>query len=752
MPSPHDGDGNLRGVGGTPVDSPGPALFLFQGDKRLTDTTVTEYRLDVDGGLDQNDDPDSFTQSARWTFGNYHGTPVASNGRLRLVATRSLSRSLEVRGRTVDPVEVGQRTLDPADPGDRAQLEALVQADLRSAIPDDDYEFRFLNEIRRTEPAFTAESGDFAAHITYDASVEVTVDGVPLLQVEVGHTLRALTTLDELVTPGETVRRMDVEHDPERYYNKATGTVTGWSDTRYTDHVDEIGASIADVHEGDIDEALRARLIEENPRLLTVQYGSTEGKQLPHVLTLTPSLEQVKEEDRKFHQRFTREKALQPGGRYRHAASFTEDLARLPTLDASFIPKPTPHGYEQHSFRRQHRPRLVYADGERGSQPRKDLPEYGVYDAPGYRVRLVSPATDRYEKIRDELPPLVARGLRDIDAPAHVTGGETYAPGDTSNYTAAAGDLDDDTDVALVVVPDEDQAKGNDLFEDPFPEIKRRLMRRGIPTQMVTRTTARNLIGTSPPPSESTFANILSGIATKAGATPWKVAEFPGESDAFLGLDVSRKDGRNAGASASVVLPDGAMFAAEFTTFQDGETFRAEDVTRIVRDLVFDFAGNNDESIEQLTVLRDGKVYEDVETIREGLAHLDVGVTLAGIRKSGQPRVGHWRGDGWRIADKGVAFVAADRDRAVLHSWGVPDCREEHGTGTPRTIGIRKDSGPTDITTLTEQVYWLSEMHYGSPARSGTLPIPVDYADKAAEYVRKGYADPNSVINGPAYL
>ena len=740
------------GVDSARMDSTGPALLLFQADTRFTDQRVTEYELQIDGGLDQDTDGKAFTQAARWAFANYYGTPVATAGRLTLLATHSLDRALQVRGRTVTPVETGSRTLDPSVPAHRSQLTDLVQADLRNAIPDADYEFRFLNDIRRVEPAFVAESGDFAAHLTYTLSVEMTADGVPLLNVEVGHTLRALTTLDERLTPGESFRPIDAEHDPRVYATKGSGRVTGWADQQYTDPDPDLGASIAEVHEGDIDEELRARLIDENPRLLTVEYGSTEGKQLPHVLTMTPSLGQVKTADYDFHRRFQTEKALQPGERYRYAVSFLEALARLPTLNTSFIPKPTPQGYEQHTFRQRTRPRLVYGDGERGDQPREDLPAHGVYEAPEYHVRLISPSTDAFADIREVLPRFIARRLGDIEAPARVTGGETYDPGDTVNYTRAASALDTDTDVALVVVPDAEQAANTDLFEDPFPEIKRRLMRRGIPTQMVTKSTADRLIAAQPPASEPTVANILSGIATKAGATPWMVAEFPGDVDAFLGLDVSRKNGRNAGASASVVLPDGATFAAEFTTFQDGETFRAADVSRIVRDLVFDFAGEAGHSIDHLTVLRDGKIYEDVETIREGLAAVDISVDLVGVRKSGQPRVGHWTGDGWRIADKGVAFVAPARDRAVLHSWGMPDCNAELATGSPQTIGLRKDSGPTDITTLTEQAYWLSEMHYGSPARSGRLPIPIEYADQAAEYVREGYADPNSIINGPAYL
>jgi hypothetical protein len=752
--SPPDGaGGECETVADAPVDSPGPALLVFQGDKRLQDVDVIEYELQVDGGVPRDLGPKSFTGSAKWTFGKEHSTPVASNGNLRLLSTRRLQRTMTVKGRTVEPVEVETRTLDPSNPTHREQLEDLVQADLRLAIPSETYDFRFLNDIRKREPAFVAESGAYAAHLNYVASIDMTADGVPLLQVEISHEQRPLETLDEMYSPGDSLPRVKVQHDSDVYNETGSGQLLGWSDHRYTDHIDDMGDSIAGFQASGekVDPEVGARLREENPRLVRVDYGSYVGRQLPHVLTMTASLDQVKDNDNSFHDRFTSEKALQPGERYRHAAAFTRSVTRLPTFNVSFVDKPRAHGYRGRSYRRGE-PRLVYADGQRGGHPRLDLPKFGAYETPNYRVRLIAPSTDHYEKIREQLPGVIARGLADIGAPAHVTGGATYAPGDTSNYTEAASDLPDDTDVAIAVVPPKGEAEASGLFEDPHPELKRRLMRRGVPTQMMEKETAESLVGTSPPASNHTFANILSAIATKAGATPWMVADFPGSADAFLGLDVSRKGGKNAGAAASVVLPDGATFAAEFTTFQDGETFRAEDLTTIVRDLVFDFAASDGHNIEHLAILRDGKISEDVDAFREGVASLDIDVDVVGVRKSGQPRVGHWTGDGWRIADKGVAFIDQDRDRSVLHSWGKPDCGDTLSTGTPKTIGIWKHSGPADIATLTEQAYWLSEMHYGSPARSTRLPVPINYADKAAEYVREGYADKNSIIEGPAYL
>jgi argonaute-like protein implicated in RNA metabolism and viral defense len=73
-------------------------------------------------------------------------------------------------------------------------------------------------------------------------------------------------------------------------------------------------------------------------------------------------------------------------------------------------------------------------------------------------------------------------------------------------------------------------------------------------------------------------------------------------------------------------------------------------------------------------------------------------------------------------------------------------------TGKSQTIGALKDSGLTDVATIAEQVYWLTAMHFGSPARSTREPVPIKYADAAAEYVREGFVSPGEVIHGPAYL
>ena len=736
----------------SPVDDDGPYLLQHRAKTALSELSVRKYRLKVSSGVKPDENADQFTAAATYWLDQAHGTPVAQAGTLHVISLTDLSRSVEVWGRTVTPELVGRPVLDPSEPRDNEDLKQLVQSVLRRAIPSSAYTFRFLNDVVRNEPAFTAESGHFAAHPKYDLKVQVTADGVPLLHVESGHTLRATTTVDHLLDDGADPRGMRVEHDTDRYANPGSGVLVGWSDHRYTDDLEEVGNSIYALHEGNVDDAYREQLWDANPRLLKIRYGNSVRYQLPQLLQLSPRLEQVAEQDPAFSARYNDAKGLLPQTRYIYARNFVESLPPLPILDLEFEPGPSNHGYAPLSIR-ESTPRLVFADENRHHQPRRGLTEYGVYRSPGrYRIAVLVPDTSSFADLRDAFTPLLTQRLAEIKAPGAVRA-YTYELGDVATYTDAAYTIDDDIDVAVCIVPDKEQADSFPGIDDPHHELKRALMRRGIPSQMLMRSTVKRLTETNAAATNHSFINTLSGIVAKAGGTPWQISDLPGPTDAFMGLDVTRTDDNQyAGASASVVFDNGAVFAAESTTFQAGETFRAEHVQQFVRDLVHDFANAQSRPIDHLTILRDGKIPEPVETIREGLSSLDVEFDVVGIRKSGQPRIASFIGEKFQIAPKGIGFVDTDRARAVLHSWGTPETKQDNAQGTPRTLGIVKDSGPTDLETITKQVYWLTEMHFGSPARSTREPVPIRYADDAATFVRKGFVSPSEVISGPAYL
>ncbi len=729
---------------------PGSYLLHGYGTREVNKIQVTQYDLKVSGGMKNHWDRESYTSSVAYFLDQDHGTPVAPAGRMSVVSKTSLSRSVFAWGKEVTPINPTSVSLDASKDRDRAKIKSFVQSCFKRAIPSDLYTFQFLDKIVRDEPEFTTGPKGFAAHPKHAVKIQVTAAGKVLVHVESGFSIRSNSTLDELYSRNDNPYGKKVAHDPNRYLTEGQGRLRGWSDYHYTDYIPEAGSSIAEMHEGVADEEWRQKLIEEDPRLLNVKYGSKLRRQAPHFLRLSPRIEQVQDQDREFYKRFDARSAMMPDERYELSEEFLTNMKQLPVIEMDLEPGPTNAPYDSVQMREVDR--LAFGGGQYARDPGNGLRDHGVYKSPGqYRVGILAP--ERWNEKANELAPLIVAGLNDLSASAGVTC-YGYKLGDVSNYTPVVHDLHDETDAVLAIVPNKGSAENFPGVQDPYSELKRTLLRKGIPTQMMQKSTADEVLGQRAGIGNDKFLNTLSAVVAKAGGTPWQIDSLPGETDAFMGLDVTydQSSEQHSGASASVVLADGTTFAAESTTQQDGEKFSAKHVEQFVRDLVFDFAAEQSREINRLCIMRDGKIAEDIDAVRAGLAELDADIDIVGIRKSGQPRVAEFDGTRFLIADKGVGFIDSDRSQAIVHAFGKPEIKDNNPVGTPRTFRLTKHSGPTDVKTLTRQSYWLSEIHYGSPIRSPRLPVPIEYADMAAGYVRDGYVSPGTVIKGPAYI
>lgn len=749
----------MSDTGIAPQSSQDAGVYLLNGsgNARLANCTATIYQLNVNGGLDRDVNRFRFTASAASALARKHGTPVAPAGKLQVASIGHLTRAVETYGQTVSAGEVitEQQTLDPEDSQDNEILKELVLSDLRRAVDTETYEYRRTSRIVKKEPAFTSEDSAFAGHRTYALSADVTSEGQVLLHVEVGHSIRSLDTIAERFDVGEELPDVSVVHST-KYSRQGTAELGEWSDRRYTDTIPSLGGPLAEFHEGILDEEMRQRHIEQNSRLVTLAYDGDEpdAHHLPHALNLSPDPQTISDSDNEFAALFDRKKALLPDARAQFGQAFINDLSRLPTIGITFDWGPTNEGFRHVSCRETRTDSLLtFNDGATAWSPQKGIPTYGVYDAPD-DCRLVVLCPARFEDIQAELPQLIVSSLRDIEAPAGTRVVE-YELGDESDYTDVWTDLPDDTSVVLGVVPGKNEIERFPQ-DDPHNELKRTLMRQGIPSQMVEKSTVQKVLKKqrNPLSSHSELLNILSALVAKAGGTPWQLDGLPGETDAFLGLDVTydRQSDEHVGASASVVLADGTTFAAESVTKQSGEQFNEKRVAQFIRDLASDLTTHMDIDPSRLCVIRDGKINEDTAAVREQLTGVTPEVDIIGVRKTGQPRIAHFDGTSFNIAEKGQLFISDRRGEAVIAPFGPPEMKQDNNNGTPRTIRVTKDSGPTDIGTLARQAYWLSEMHVGSPARSTRLPIPIAYADKAAKYVSDGFTDAGKVIHGPAYL
>lgn len=288
-----------------------------------------------------------------------------------------------------------------------------------------------------------------------------------------------------------------------------------------------------------------------------------------------------------------------------------------------------------------------------------------------------------------------------------------------------------DCDIVLGFVPDQD-SYADSGESDPYKVIKRQLVQRRIPSQMVTLPMLRKGW------NRNIGQNLILGINGKLGYTSWCVDSMPGDTDLFIGLDVSRKEGVTVGASSFVFNSGGHLLEWSATDFQAyQESFNSENLENLLLDLY------TRKPVKRMVIHRDGKLQPEefktlqrVEAIlkRDGLVSLDVVEVL----KSGFYRAAACHSNlidttytnpsrGWvweHSHNEAVILTTGDREAKVSQN------------SSPRPIRIRKRMGDTDLLILAEQVYWLSEMQVGS-TQTVRLPITTYYADRAAGFAQE---------------
>jgi len=296
----------------------------------------------------------------------------------------------------------------------------------------------------------------------------------------------------------------------------------------------------------------------------------------------------------------------------------------------------------------------------------------------------------------------------------------------------------EDYKLALIFVPD----KENFTFtpkSDPYPVLKREFLKVMLPAQAIEQSTLRSGF------NSDTGYNLLLKILGKLGYCPWQLKNMPGkaEAQAFLGLDIGRKEGVAVGVAACVVSPQGRVIGWFPATFQaHRETFDISALRSIIFDLIHLYEQKNQTQLNHLISHRDGNFQADeLDLVDELTPELHAAgiqkIDMVEILKSGYPRAGQWNEQlqKWENPRRGWAWPISDTEVAIMTTG-----QTEIKGGTkfvPRPIIVRRRRGDTRIGTLAAQVYWLSEMHVGS-TQTIRLPITTYYPDKGAEAALKG--------------
>lgn len=728
----------------------GPTLL----QTRLVDTyeelDVYLHQINLDTGF--QGDASELTARVAHRYRSDSGSPVTSFGDMRLVSTQRLNGSQIVDGYTVSLDHVGSRTLTASSDSHRETIASLAKQDIKQALyTNPKYDVLGINTIVEQEPVLTSRSGKFDAHRKYHVRVRVDSDGVVLCGILVSHRFVSSFTADEFIQRGHDITGITVEHDPRYYQTKGSAEVLGLSDFHYTDSIPEIGGnSIKKFHvdKERVDPQIAEKVAEEDPQLLYVDYDGSADQpedgnlQAPQYLRIIPTLDMLQKLDEGFHDRAISESRLEPSKRVQLCHELLQDIGKLTGLKTEIETTFDREAYINASVDNKKK-NLEFGNGHRNRVGKWGLNQTGVFQEPDpYTVQALVPS--QHSKLGEKYVEEIQDMLKKLDAAPSRLDITEYKFGSQFTYAETVAEVTDH-DVVLAIVPDETEAKKRD-YTDPHDIFKRQLGNNGVPSQMVTVSQLSNN-------STDSLMNVAVGLIAAVGGVPWRIADIPGDADAFIGLDVhySQDDDQHIGASANLVLADGTIFSSRAISTQKGEEFSIKEITNAIGDVLQHYIrSTGGEQFDHLIILRDGRLYVDINKVEAELTGLQGNVSIVDVQKSGIPRIVSTNGDGndASIPPKGTALIHKKDNYAIMTTTGEP----EPTPGTPQPLRVEKRSGPIEMETLCRQLYWLSEAHVGSVSRSARLPAPIYYADLCAESAAKGHIITGDVINGLPFL
>ncbi|WP_337653019.1 Piwi domain-containing protein [Halomontanus rarus] len=726
-----------------------PHLSLFPLDRDFETMEVYEYRIEADGSFD--DDPMDATYNLAAYLRSCTSAAVTHTGVFSVIATSQLVKELPDPFKLADESRV---TLRADDETDNERLVRLLQQVFKTAIDATTYETGRVDRIRTQEPVLTGSDGLFEACLAFTARLEILPSGKAFVGIDVSHHARSQATVDEYVERVDaTVEELvdtPVEHDPETYGMPGSGQLKGFSDVAFTDPIADFGnQSLAEWYEekGRISDEMLEQLRSENPTLVEVQYNPRSDEtsvHVPKLLRVAPRKEIVKRLAPAFHRKWDRAAKMLPHERFQKATQFVAHLGPLSEIDAQVDSTPVGPNISFMASQVDRSDNLRFGDDQTATLPKNGLKRHGIYRRPSsFHLHYLVPEryADQFESFRDQ----IERQLTTIGCTANDVSYDEYELGNAIDYNTTAATVDEaDTVLAVVPSPDNDFIRDGTI-DDPYPEFKKSLGKQTIPSQMVRADNLGN---------RWVLRNTALGLIAGAGGVPWRVDEMPGDVDCFVGLDATRdpETGQFLGASANVVFSNGTVFVSKSQSLQSGETFDEDAIVDVLKDIHREFVREEGESPDSIVIHRDGRLFEDVDTILEPFDETDIDIDILDIRKSGAPRAAVYRDGQFQVDHKGRLFVAQSDDYGFLTTTGRPEFDEDDGLGTPQSLRIVRRAGDTPMQTLLEQVYWLSESHVGSAQRSTRLPITTYYADRCADHARRGYLVNGELIRGVPYL
>jgi hypothetical protein len=260
-----------------------------------------------------------------------------------------------------------------------------------------------------------------------------------------------------------------------------------------------------------------------------------------------------------------------------------------------------------------------------------------------------------------------------------------------------------------------------------------------IPTQMITKETIEVKFSLPPEKMGRYWNNILnacSGLLTKMGARPWILGD-PLCYECYAGLEVGEGD---VFCHFYVYDKHCQSVGVEPWRPQKGEAVSAQNVSEALKNSVEKVIA---EKINSLVIHRDGRltnsekqgIKEAVnELIKRGKLSDNPIVVGVNIKKAVPFRF-------YEVTDKeegckvGTYMILNDR-QAIVATTGEPLLAQ--GTAKPILIEIEPILGDASIESISQDVYNLSHMNWGSILTKLKLPITIAFAEKQTPMAQRG--------------
>lgn len=297
---------------------------------------------------------------------------------------------------------------------------------------------------------------------------------------------------------------------------------------------------------------------------------------------------------------------------------------------------------------------------------------------------------------------------------------------------------------SLVKKLDEDSLVGiiplvNDRDLD-YKEVKEVLNENHIPSQAVREDTIRGLAVESSR-YKGVIQNLVAGIVTKGNGIPWILANKLSHS-MFIGVDSGGPENKRAWATAYVFDEYGEKIHVTNPRYYAKEGIPKDDFKKLVLDATNRKLSENARThrLDGITIHRDGFLTNSekygleaaLNTLKlENKVSENFSCMAVNIKKSANYRL-FSDAKGHIMNPRMGSYYVIDSKRAFISTTGEPLLSKP--TSKPLLVEVVSIHGKFNIIDALKDIFYLSELNWGSPTSAIKLPVTTYYADKMVDF------------------